>query len=62
MAKWRWGEFGKIAVEMMAQAKAGETLLILADTWTDSDIAKHTIENKSRTYLYLNRTRLHRPK
>ena len=40
MARWRWGEFGKLAVEMMAQAKEGETLLVLADTWTDTDIAK----------------------
>jgi len=44
LAKWRWGEFGKIAVEMMAQAKGGETLVILADTWTDIDIAKACLE------------------
>ncbi len=35
----RWGEFGKTAVTMMAQAKPGEKLLVLADTWTDMEIA-----------------------
>lgn len=35
----RWGEFGDVAVRMMAQVKPGENLLILADTWTDMEIA-----------------------
>ena len=36
----RWGEFAHIAVRDMAAVKAGETLLVLADTWTDMDIAE----------------------
>jgi len=40
MAVLRWGEFGDISVRMMGQVKPGETLLILADTWTDMDIAE----------------------
>jgi hypothetical protein len=39
MTLLRWGEFGEVAVRMMAQVKPGENLLILADTWTDMDIA-----------------------
>ena len=40
MTVLRWGEFGEIAVKMMAQVKPGENLLILADTWTDMEIAE----------------------
>jgi leucyl aminopeptidase (aminopeptidase T) len=40
VTSWRWGEFGEIAVRMMAQVKPGENLLILADTWTDMEIAE----------------------
>lgn len=35
----RWGKFGEYAVRMMAKVKPGENLLVLADTWTDMDIA-----------------------
>jgi 2,5-dihydroxypyridine 5,6-dioxygenase len=40
MSILRWGEFGEICVRMMAQAKPDENLLILADTWTDMEIAE----------------------
>ncbi len=40
MAVYRWGEFGKVVVRKMAQVKPGENLLILADTWTDMEIAE----------------------
>ena len=40
MAVWRWGEFGEVAVRMMGQVKPGENLLIVADTWTDMEIAE----------------------
>jgi leucyl aminopeptidase (aminopeptidase T) len=40
MAVHRWGEFGEVAVRMMGQVKPGENLLVLADTWTDMDIAE----------------------
>lgn len=40
MTVLRWGEFGDVAVQMMAQVKPGENLLILADTWTDMEIAE----------------------
>jgi len=40
MSILRWGEFGEICVRMMAQAKPGENLLILADTWTNMEIAE----------------------
>lgn len=40
MSVARWGEFGEIAVRTMGQVKPGESLLILADTWTDMDIAQ----------------------
>jgi leucyl aminopeptidase (aminopeptidase T) len=36
----RWGEFGDTVVREMAQAKPGENLLVLADTWTDLQIAE----------------------
>ena len=39
MAVHRWGEFGEVAVRMMGQVKPGENLLIVADTWTDMEIA-----------------------
>lgn len=40
MAVHRWGEFGEVAVRMMGQVKPGENLLIVADTWTDMEIAE----------------------
>lgn len=40
MAVHRWGEFGEVAVCMMGQVRVGENLLIVADTWTDMDIAE----------------------
>jgi len=40
MAVYRWGEFGEVVVWMMAQVKPGENLLILADTWTEMEIAE----------------------
>jgi leucyl aminopeptidase (aminopeptidase T) len=40
MAVHRWGEFGEVAVRMMGQVKPGEHLLIVADTWTDLEIAE----------------------
>ena len=40
MRTLRWGEFAHIAVRDMAAVKTGETLLVLADTWTDMDIAE----------------------
>ncbi len=40
MSVMRWGEFGEIAVRMIGQVKPGENLLILADTWTDMEIAE----------------------
>jgi len=40
MALHRWGEFGEAAVRMMGQVKPGESLLIVADTWTDMEIAE----------------------
>lgn len=40
MRSLRWGEFAYTAVRKMANVQPGETLLILADTWTDMDIAE----------------------
>lgn len=40
MRSLRWGRFADIAVRDMALAKSGETLLVLADTWTDMDLAE----------------------
>jgi leucyl aminopeptidase (aminopeptidase T) len=40
MAVHRWGEFGEAVVRMLAHVKPGENLLILADTWTDIEIAE----------------------
>ncbi len=40
MSVFRWGEFGEIAVRKMGQVKPGESLLILADTRTDMEIAE----------------------
>ena len=40
MAVVRWGEFGDTVVREMVQARAGENLLVLADTWTDLQIAE----------------------
>jgi leucyl aminopeptidase (aminopeptidase T) len=40
MSVIRWGEFGDIVVRQMAQVKTGESLLVLADTWTDMEIAE----------------------
>jgi leucyl aminopeptidase (aminopeptidase T) len=36
----RWGELGEIVIRQMVDVKPGENLLILADTWTDIDIAE----------------------
>lgn len=35
----RWGEFARLAVRKMAGVQPGETFLVLADTWTDLDVA-----------------------
>lgn len=40
MAVHCWGRFGEAAVRMMGQVRPGENLLIVADTWTDVEIAK----------------------
>jgi hypothetical protein len=40
MAVHRWGEFGEAAVRMIGQVKQGENLLIVADTWTNMEIAE----------------------
>lgn len=40
MRSLRWGEFAHTAVKKMATVQPGENLLILADTWTDMDIAE----------------------
>lgn len=40
MRSLRWGEFADTAVREMAGVKPGESLLVLADTWTDMDIAE----------------------
>ena len=40
MAVHRWAEFGEAVVRMMAQTKPGENFLIVADTWTDMEIAE----------------------
>ncbi|MEJ8567778.1 hypothetical protein [Elongatibacter sediminis] len=40
MRSLRWGEFGNAAVRQMANVQPGETLLVLADTWTDMDVAE----------------------
>jgi hypothetical protein len=40
MTELRWGEFADVAVRRMANVKPGENLLILADTWTDIEIAQ----------------------
>jgi hypothetical protein len=40
MAVHRWGDFSQAAVRMMGQVKPGEDLLIVADTWTDMEIAE----------------------
>jgi len=40
MGVLRWGEWGEAVVRMLVEAKPGENLLILADTWTDIEIAE----------------------
>ncbi len=40
MSGHRWDEFGEIAVRRMGQVKPGESLLILADTKTDMEVAQ----------------------
>jgi leucyl aminopeptidase (aminopeptidase T) len=40
MTELRWGEFADVAVRRMAKVKPGENLLILADTWTNMEIAQ----------------------
>ena len=39
MSILRWGPFAEIAIKKMAFVKPGENLLIVADTWTDMDLA-----------------------
>jgi leucyl aminopeptidase (aminopeptidase T) len=36
----RWGEWAQVVMQMLVEVKPGENLLILADTWTDMDIAE----------------------
>ena len=36
----RWGEWAEAVMRMIVEVKPGENLLILADTWTDMDIAE----------------------
>lgn len=40
MRSLRWGAFADVAVRQMCGAKPGETLLVLADSWTDMDLAE----------------------
>jgi leucyl aminopeptidase (aminopeptidase T) len=40
MAVFRWGEWAEAVMRMIVEVKPGENLLILADTWTDMDIAE----------------------
>jgi hypothetical protein len=40
MAVSRWGEWAEAVMRMIVEVKSGENLLILADTWTDMEIAE----------------------
>jgi len=40
MAVYRWGEWAEAVMRMIVEVKPGENLLILADTWTDMEIAE----------------------
>jgi leucyl aminopeptidase (aminopeptidase T) len=40
MAVSRWGEWAEAVMRMIVEVKPGENLLILADTWTDMEIAE----------------------
>lgn len=39
MSTLRWGEFADAAINMMARVKRGEKLVVVADTWTDMEMA-----------------------
>ena len=39
MAVFRWGEWAEVVMRMLVEVKPGENLLIVADTWTDMEIA-----------------------
>lgn len=36
----RWSKFGQIVVQKLAKVRPNENVLVLADTWTDVDVAK----------------------
>jgi leucyl aminopeptidase (aminopeptidase T) len=40
MAVYRWGQWGEAIMRIIVEAKAGENLLVLADTWVDMEIAE----------------------
>jgi len=40
MAVSRWGEWAEAVMRMIVEVKPGENLLILADTWTDMEVAE----------------------
>ena len=44
MRTLRWGAFADVAVRQMCKAKPGEKLLVLADTWTDMDVAEACLQ------------------
>ena len=45
MRSLRWGAFAHAAVHQMCTAKPGETLLVLADSWTDMDLAEACLQS-----------------
>jgi len=40
MAVFRWGEWAEAIMQIITEVKPGENLLIMADTWTDMEIAE----------------------
>ena len=40
MSVSRWGEWAEAVMRMIVEVKPGENLLVLADTWTDRDMAE----------------------
>jgi leucyl aminopeptidase (aminopeptidase T) len=44
MRSLRWGAFADVAVRQMCSVKPGEKLLVLADTWTDMDLAEACLQ------------------
>jgi len=40
MAVFKWGEWAEAVMRMLVEVKPGENLLILADTWTNMEIAE----------------------